>query len=79
MSELNKLRWRCRRSTLELDLLLIRYLENAYLAAEAKEKQVFLQLLELEDTDLLRYLMGEGLSNDADLAELIVKIRTLPV
>lgn len=79
MSELNKLRWRCRRGTLELDLLLIRYLENAYLAAEAKEKQDFLQLLELEDTDLLRYLMGEGLSSDADLAELIAKIRTLPV
>lgn len=79
MSELNRLRWRCRRGTLELDLLLIRYLENVYLAAEAKEKQVFLQLLELEDTDLLRYLMGEGLSSDADLAELIAKIRTLPV
>ncbi|OAI17838.1 hypothetical protein A1359_05550 [Methylomonas lenta] len=79
MSELNRLRWRCRRGTLELDLLLIRYLENVYLAAEAKEKQVFLQLLELEDTDLLRYLMGEGLSSDVDLAELIAKIRTLPV
>ena len=79
MSELNKLRWRCRRGTLELDLLLIRYLENAYLAAEPKEKQAFLQLLELEDTDLMRYLMGEELSNVADLAEVIAHIRALPV
>lgn len=79
MSERNKLRWRCRRGTLELDLLLIRYLEIAYLAAETKEKQAFLQLLELEDTVLLRYLMGEALAKEADLAELIAKIRALPV
>lgn len=79
MSELNKLRWRCRRGTLELDLLLIRYLENAYQAAELEEKQAFLQLLELEDTELMHYLMGEKVSEVAGLAKLITKIRALPV
>lgn len=80
MSEsINKLRWRCRRGTLELDLLLLRYLENRYLAAGNLEHQSFLQLLELEDTELMRYLLGEQLPEDTDLAKLVLTMRALPV
>lgn len=79
LANLNKLRWRCRRGTLELDLMLLRYLENSYLAACSTEQKTFLQLLELEDTDLMHYLMGEDVSKTANLAELIGKIRALPV
>ncbi|MCQ8103732.1 succinate dehydrogenase assembly factor 2 [Methylomonas sp. SURF-2] len=78
LSGINKLRWRCRRGTLELDILLIRYLENSYLTADAEEQQAFLRLLELEDADLMRYLMGESPSNSPDLAGLVEKIRALP-
>ncbi|MDT4288294.1 succinate dehydrogenase assembly factor 2 [Methylomonas sp. MO1] len=80
MSEnINKLRWRCRRGTLELDLMLLRYLENRYLAAELLEQQTFLRMLELEDTDLMRYLMGEQLPNDDSMKNLVLVIRALPV
>ncbi len=78
MSDVNKLRWRCRRGTLELDLLLVRYLDAAYLAAEPSEQQAFVQLLALEDTDLMRYLMGEQLPDDESLAKLVCAIRALP-
>ena len=79
MSEnINKLRWRCRRGTLELDLILLRYLENRYLTADSREQQTFLELLDLEDSDLMRYLMGEQSPADADLADLVALMRALP-
>lgn len=79
MSELNKLRWRCRRGTLELDLLLVRYLENCFLFAEPAEQQAFLNLLDCEDSELIRYLMGESLPPVSALAGIAAKIRSLPV
>ncbi|WKJ92441.1 succinate dehydrogenase assembly factor 2 [Methylomonas montana] len=79
MSEnINKLRWRCRRGTLELDLILLRYLDNRYLTADSREQQTFLELLDLEDSDLMRYLMGEQSPADADLADLVALMRALP-
>lgn len=79
MSEnINKLRWRCRRGTLELDLILLRYLESRYPTAEGREQQTFLQLLGLEDSDLMRYLMGEQSPADGELAELVALMRALP-
>lgn len=74
---LNKLRWRCRRGTMELDLMLMRYLEHCYSAAELMEQQSFVKLLEKEDTDLLRYLIGDILVYPAELASVIHKIRSL--
>ncbi len=76
--DMNKLRWRCRRGTLELDLMLIRYLDSRYASANPPEQQAFLELLELEDTDLMRYLMGEERLNQPVLSALIEVIRTLP-
>jgi len=75
---INKLRWRCRRGTLELDLLLIRYLENRYLTADNLEQQAFLQLLELEDSELMRYLMGELVPERVELTGIVAAIRALP-
>lgn len=76
--DMNKLRWRCRRGTLELDLMLIRYLDSRYSSANPSEQQAFLELLGLEDTDLMRYLMGEARANQPVLSALIEVIRTLP-
>nr|WP_225587505.1 succinate dehydrogenase assembly factor 2 [Methylomonas fluvii] len=73
------MRWRCRRGTLELDLMLIRYLENRYLSADTTEQQTFLQMLELEDTELMRYLMGEQLPSEQSMKSLVLVIRALPV
>jgi len=77
--DINKLRWRCRRGTLELDLMLARYLDRCYLDADSDERGVFLKLLALEDSDLLRYMLGEQCPQDVELAQIVGKIRGLPV
>lgn len=57
MNDLAKLRWRCRRGSKELDLLLINYLENHYPLASEAEKTHFAALLDLEDTELLTQIL----------------------
>lgn len=53
MDELAKLRWQCRRGSLELDLLLNRYLETRYPVAGEEEKVRFVEMLKLDDSELL--------------------------
>ncbi|MDD4913666.1 MAG: succinate dehydrogenase assembly factor 2 [Methylococcales bacterium] len=75
MDTLNKLRWRCRRGTLELDLLLVDYLDKYYPAASVAEQQAFLQLLALEDAALQAYLLGDAAPGDETSASVVRKIR----
>ncbi|MEO1765660.1 succinate dehydrogenase assembly factor 2 [Thiobacter aerophilum] len=56
--ELARLRWRCRRGMLELDLVLLRFLETAYPRLDAAGQAAFRALLELEDAVLLDLLAG---------------------
>jgi antitoxin CptB len=79
VSELNKLRWRCRRGTLELDLMLTRYLERCFTSADSTEQSAFLHLLTLEDSELMHYLMGEQLPENTALRDLVSRMRDLPV
>jgi antitoxin CptB len=79
MKQLAKLRWQCRRGTKELDLLLQRYLETGYLVADAKEKELFVELLALEDGKLLESLMGDSEVEAGELMFLLEKIRAFEV
>lgn len=47
-----RLRWRCRRGMLELDELLLGYLDRSYAAADAAEQSAFRELLEYPDQTL---------------------------
>ena len=51
--ELNRMRWRCRRGLLELDLLLGPFFEAMYLTLDADQQLSFQRLLEQEDPDCL--------------------------
>lgn len=62
--ELAKLKWQCRRGSLELDLLLQHYLDTAYLQADPAEKARFVALLQLEDEALLAIFTNNRLSAD---------------
>ncbi len=73
----NKLRWQCRRGTLELDIVFQRYLESCYLKAGPLEQQGFLQLTELEDNQLLAYLLTEQLPDNPLWQDIILKMRKL--
>jgi antitoxin CptB len=77
MDALNKLRWQCRRGTLELDIMLEHYLEAGYPTADEREKSAFVELLALEDSELLPYLMGDRLPVAENLADMVKTIRNL--
>lgn len=59
MDELARLRWQCRRGTKELDKLLNRYLETGYWVADQGERDLFVELLGMEDDELAGVLMGD--------------------
>jgi len=58
MAEFDRIRWRCRRGLLELDLVLKRFLEHRFDALDADERRVFDELLDAPDNDLLDMALG---------------------
>ena len=76
--DIRKLRWRCRRGMQELDLLLLRYLDQRHAAASDAERAVFLRLLDTEDDKLWHWFMGHDTPADAELLQLVQHIRQLP-
>ena len=76
--EFKRLRWRCRRGMRELDHLLGRYLDREWRHASGPERGVFLRLLETEDDKLWHWFMGHETATDADVAQMVEYIRTLP-
>lgn len=78
MSAQDALRWRCRRGTRELDLMLMRYLENRYRQAPEHEQEAFRNLLELPDPELSGLLFGASSDGgDPVLQETVRNIRSL--
>jgi len=65
-----KLEWRCRRGMKELDLLLLRYLRQRHGCANGEERATFVELLELPDPDLVRYLIAGDVPSDPRQAAL---------
>lgn len=59
MNAINRLRWKCRRGTLELDLLLQQFLDRDYATLDTNTKQAFENLLEAGDEDLWAMVNGE--------------------
>ena len=74
MAKLAKLKWRCRRGSLELDRLLISYLEQNYKNASDQERLAFEALVALEDLALLAYLFGAECPACPTQAQVIKKI-----
>jgi antitoxin CptB len=56
---LRRLRWQCRRGLLELDLLLLRFLDQQYAGLAPDQQQAFQRLLERADQSLLAWLQGQ--------------------
>ena len=75
MSQEARLAWQCRRGMLELDLLLTGFLETGYNALNNSSKQAFAELLNIADTELLAYLMGQDVHKEARIQHVIEIIR----
>ena len=60
MAEFDRIRWRCRRGLLELDLVLERFLQQRFDGLDAGERRLFDELLDEPDTDLLDLALGRA-------------------
>ncbi|OGA23345.1 MAG: hypothetical protein A3I02_10485 [Betaproteobacteria bacterium RIFCSPLOWO2_02_FULL_67_26] len=60
MGDVDRVRWRCRRGLLELDLVLGEFLERCYGGLDADGRRLFDELLEQPDNDLLDLAMGRS-------------------
>ena len=78
-SELQRLRWRCRRGMRELDQLFTRYLDRVWPAASVEDRKTFERLLACEDDRLWRWFLGYEIAEDPELHALVERIRALPV
>jgi len=72
---LARLRWRCRRGVLELDLALEQILECHYGALTEPERRLFEELLATPDWELLSYLHGDSEPTNGEMRKLVRKIR----
>ena len=71
---LARLRWRCRRGLLELDLILGTFLEQRYPHLPADEQVAFERLLALPDETLSGYVQGQN-SVAQEFEQIVRKIR----
>jgi len=74
MSELSKLRWRCRRGAKELDVMFERYLEQGYAQSSEADRQAFDKLLDIQDPKLLRYMLSQESPDSQELMDIVSKI-----
>ena len=70
-TELNRLFWHSRRGMLELDVLLVPFLKEAYPNLSEEDQQRYQRLLECEDTDMFQWFMQKSVPEDPDLARIV--------
>ena len=76
MTELARMRWKCRRGMLELDLLLRDFLDSGYRDLDESGCRCFDRMLDYPDAVLLEWLMGRSEPADKDVAQLVKQIRS---
>jgi antitoxin CptB len=74
-TQLNRLRWRCRRGMLENDLILARFLEARGAELCPADEAALDRLLDLADNDLWDLLSGRTEAADLALRPLLQSLR----
>ncbi len=69
--DLHRLRWASRRGMLELDLVLLPFVENVYAGLPSEDQARFDALLECEDQDLFNWFLRKGVPEDAEHRETV--------
>ena len=71
----SRLRWRCRRGMLELDLMLGIFLDKEYARLNNEQKNLLDQVLDYPDQLLFDLFLGHMHSSDKDISNLVSDIR----
>jgi antitoxin CptB len=79
LSNIERLRWQCRRGMLELDVLLESFLEQRYQALSPRLQRHFHQLLEFPDPIIHSWCVGGENPDDDEFHELVMTIRSTQV
>ncbi|MFT5721782.1 MAG: antitoxin CptB [Motiliproteus sp.] len=70
-TDINRLRWHCRRGMLELDVLLIPFLEGSFAALALQDQQLFERLIAGEDQDLFNWFMRTTAPEDPEFRRMV--------
>jgi len=73
-AEMHRLRWKCRRGLLELDIVLHRFLNQGDLTREAVPS--LYSLLDLPDNDLWDIISGRSDAYEGRLRDVVARLRT---
>ncbi|OGA51020.1 MAG: hypothetical protein A3F74_17270 [Betaproteobacteria bacterium RIFCSPLOWO2_12_FULL_62_58] len=76
MGDLDRIRWQCRRGLLELDLVLAAFLERQLDRLDAQQLEIFKELLEQPDNNLLDLVMGRVEPVDARCRSVLELMRS---
>ncbi|MCK4833433.1 MAG: succinate dehydrogenase assembly factor 2 [Gammaproteobacteria bacterium] len=69
-------RWQCRRGMLELDLLLNNFVDLGVETLTTEQRQAFELLLSYPDQTLLDLLLGNAVSSDPEIFDVVRLIRS---
>lgn len=73
--EKNRLFWASRRGMLELDLVLMPFVENIYPSLAQDDKERYWRLLDEQDQDLYAWCLQRSDPSDGDLLRIVKIIR----
>lgn len=74
---LQRVRWRCRRGLLELDILFGRFVDTHYGELTESERQTFDELLDMPDNPLWDMISGRKEAETESQAALLAKIKSV--
>lgn len=66
--------WASKRGMLELDLILLPFVENRLLELSESDQRRYIRLMEEEDTDLFAWFMRKDKPEDPDLLEAVYQV-----
>ncbi len=76
MKELERVRWRCRRGLLELDIVLGRFIEQRYAGLDEAQQLAFDALLDMPDTTLWDMITGKAAPQGDDQRAVLELLKT---
>ncbi|SEQ63107.1 antitoxin CptB [Amphritea atlantica] len=69
--DIRRLRWQSRRGMLELDVLFVPFVEEAFQDLDPEDQDRFVKLLACEDTELFVWLMEREEAEDPDIQRIV--------
>ena len=66
-----RIRWACRRGMLELDVLFMPFVDEAFDSLSVQQQAVLQRLLEADDPDLFAWFMGHQECKDPEFKQMV--------